>query len=140
MAPRVVLLPRRRQQAGTFAPLRTAPAALTENDRKVLRLLEMPPLRIWTREALIEATGLQDRTVRQCIANLEAARKPVMSSSGRGGGYWLASSAEELEEWRGELLSRMRAIGSKVQAVEEVQRMLRARAQEGKPARQVALL
>ena len=99
-------------------------AGITDDDRLVLQLIERGET--WTREALVEATGLNDRAVRRCIEHLRALGFPVLSTS-RSAGYWYARTAAEVKQFREtELHSRMRVIGSQNRVLYAVERNMAA--------------
>lgn len=118
--------PQRRQQ-GPFRPLQHA-EPLTDADRKVLRILETAPIRMWPRKVLCEASGLGDRRMRRSVEKLRHAGFPVLSTSDGAGGYWLASTAVEVEEFRERTLhSRLRVIADESRVLGAVAKLMRDR-------------
>lgn len=131
---------RRRQQPGYRALRHSLP--LTDDDRRLLRLLEQPPMRVWPRKVLAQAAGLSDRAMRDCISRIAIAGIAVLSSSGTGG-YWIARTADEVHAAKSEQISRLRVIASRAQALDQVERLLRDREAAGaaaSPTRQGALI
>lgn len=129
----------RRVQRGSYRPLRHA-VTLTDADRRVLRLLEQQPLRVWPRDVLAEAAGLGDRAMRQCVEHLRHAGIAIVSSSSGRGGYKVAANVEEIERFRGELLSRMRVIQQECDVLDQIARLMKDRRSSGPEAALVALL
>ena len=131
--------PLRRQRSG-YRPLHGT-VVLTDADRKVLRLLESPPIRSWPRAVLAEAAGMADRSLRKSIERLRHSGFAVVSSSGGSDGYSIARTAAEVADFRErELHSRMRVIADESRALQQVERLMRDRERERAPAMQGALL
>ncbi len=81
-------------------------APLTNADRRVLRLLEIPPVRVWPRKRLAAEAHIADRTMRQAIERLRLHGHAICMDSSSAGGYWIATDAEEIASMRAELMSR----------------------------------
>jgi len=90
-------------------------------ERKVLAVLRghVGSANRITREGLVRiifqkpwsSNCTEDRQIREVIASLQM-RVPILSDSGRGG-YWLAGSAEEINTYAGEIVSRARELEEK---------------------------
>lgn len=111
---------------------------LTGNDRVVLRVLELIPIRTWTRKALATECQMSDRAVRQSIENLRLAHTPILSSSGTAG-YRIAKTADEVAECRREMLNRGRVILTAAGVMGQIEKVMRDR-ETDRSAEQLSLV
>lgn len=101
------------------------PAGLTDQVLDVLRSHVGKPYRIGRRELVAAVFGeapdgdlansTHDRQIREAIEVLRE-KHPILSSSGNGG-YWMADSLDELNEYMREVVSRARKLEAQVRMV-----------------------
>lgn len=104
----------------------------------MLRILEIVPIRTWTRPALRIEAQLTDRAVRKAIEELRLAHTPILSSSGAPG-YRIAKTADEVAECRREMLNRGRVILTAAGVMGQIERVMRDR-EADRSAEQLSLV
>ena len=126
------------------APWRAARAGepLPKDAQRLLQHFSSSPGTLWTRDSLVASLGMNDRAVRKAIETLRHHGFAVLSRTEAPGGYWLARTAAEVEEFRERaLVSRIITLSEESRALLRIQRAMKTREQAAalSPALQFAM-
>jgi len=115
--------PRKRQRTPWHAARAGTP--LPRNAQRLLDLLQRRLGVLWDRASLVESLGMSDRAMRQAAETLRHHGYPVLSTAEGEGGYWYATTAAEIQEFRDRALhTRIITLSAESRSLLQAQRRL----------------